>query len=80
MQTASELVQGGMATLFLEPATKIGTILDTSLEWCRSTGIEDPVLSVANFLYPHCIVMGGSIEVSENNFFKVNLISSFMHE
>lgn len=62
MQGVSELVQGGMATLFLDPAAKIGTILNTTLEWCRNTGVENSVLKVANYLYPNCVVISGHKE------------------
>ncbi|XP_034254235.1 probable malonyl-CoA-acyl carrier protein transacylase, mitochondrial [Thrips palmi] len=62
MQEAAGLVESGMATLFLDPAAKIGTILNTSLEWCRNTGVERPHLSVANYLYPNCLVIAGSKE------------------
>lgn len=64
MQAASELVQGGMITLFLDPAAKIGTILKNAMDWCRETGVENPIVAVANYMYPNCLVIGGSKEVS----------------
>ncbi|KAJ1525278.1 hypothetical protein ONE63_010101 [Megalurothrips usitatus] len=62
MNSAAEKVQGGLLTVFLDPAAKTGTILNSALEWCLKTGVENPVCSVANYLYPHCRVIGGNIE------------------
>lgn len=63
MQSIAEQVNGGMLTLFLDPGSKMGDILQSALNWCRNTGVENPVCSVANFLYPHCRVIAGNIEV-----------------
>ncbi|KAK3921191.1 putative malonyl-CoA-acyl carrier protein transacylase, mitochondrial [Frankliniella fusca] len=62
MQRASEAVHGAMLTTFLDPGAKIGTILNSSIEYCRRTGVENPVCSVANFLYANCRVLGGNFE------------------
>lgn len=62
MQRASEEVQGGMITTFLDPGAKLGTILDSAIEYCKRNGVEKPVCSVANFLYANCRVIGGNIE------------------
>lgn len=64
MQTAAENVQGSMVTVFLDPAAKIGNILNSAIEWCQGKGVEKPVCSVANYLYPNCRVLAGNIEVS----------------
>lgn len=63
MQLASEKIQGGMMTLFLEPAAKIGDILSGAIDWCQKNGVEAPVCSVANYMFPQCRVVAGNVEV-----------------
>ena len=46
-------------------------------EWCtRQYNIKDPVCSIANYLFPHCKVIGGhirAIEFLEENYKDFNL-------
>lgn len=62
MQAASELVPSGMMTVFLLTTAKPGFICKVAQEWCSRKGIEGPVCSVANYLFPHCKVIGGHEE------------------
>uniref|UniRef100_A0A131XJB8 [acyl-carrier-protein] S-malonyltransferase n=1 Tax=Hyalomma excavatum TaxID=257692 RepID=A0A131XJB8_9ACAR len=62
MQAASEMVPSGLMTVFLLTTAKAGLICKLAKEWCIRRGIEDPVCSVANYLFPHCKVIGGHEE------------------
>ncbi|KAG0426141.1 hypothetical protein HPB47_026729 [Ixodes persulcatus] len=62
MQAASELVPGGLMTVFLATTARASYICKLAREWCYRQGYEDAVCSVANYLFPHCKVIGGSEE------------------
>lgn len=63
MQAASELSSSGLMTVFLATTAKATYICKLAREWCIRKGIENPVCSIANYLFPHCKVIGGSEEV-----------------
>lgn len=60
MQAASELSPGGLMTVFLATTARASYICKLAREWCLRQGQEDAVCSVANYLFPHCKVIGGS--------------------
>ncbi|CAN7992377.1 unnamed protein product [Ixodes hexagonus] len=62
MQAASELTAGGLMTVFLATTAKASYICKLAREWCYRQGQEDAVCSVANYLFPHCKVIGGCEE------------------
>lgn len=62
MQEASNKNKGGMATILLNPDSKLGEACVKAKEWCVERGVEDPDCVVANYLFPHCKVVSGSEE------------------
>lgn len=62
MQIASEVVESGMMTVLLKPNSKLGEAMQKAKEWCVERGIEKPVCTVANYLYPGCKVVAGHKE------------------
>uniref|UniRef100_G3MT59 [acyl-carrier-protein] S-malonyltransferase n=1 Tax=Amblyomma maculatum TaxID=34609 RepID=G3MT59_AMBMU len=62
MQAASELAPSGLMTVFLMTTANAKFICKLAREWCARKDIEDPVCSVANYLFPHCKVIGGHEE------------------
>lgn len=76
MQLASEEHPGGMATVFYGPDSKLGEACEKAKLWCIDKGIENPECQVANYLYPHCKVVAGSLEALrylETNYKSFNL-------
>jgi [acyl-carrier-protein] S-malonyltransferase len=63
MQFASEIAPGGMMTVFYGPDSKLNYACLQAKEWCLQRGIEDPECAVASYLYPHCKVIAGHLEV-----------------
>jgi [acyl-carrier-protein] S-malonyltransferase len=63
MQLASEIAPSGMMTVFYGPDSKLNYACLQAREWCLQRGIEDPECCVANYLYPHCKVIAGHLEV-----------------
>jgi [acyl-carrier-protein] S-malonyltransferase len=63
MQLASEIVPSGMMTVFYDPDSKLNYACLQAKEWCLQRGIENPECCVANYLYPHCKVVAGHLEV-----------------
>ena len=62
MQGACELAHGGsgMMTVFLHASNRLGQALIGAKLYCKEKlNIEEPVCSVANYLYPECKVIGG---------------------
>ncbi|XP_023234922.1 probable malonyl-CoA-acyl carrier protein transacylase, mitochondrial [Centruroides sculpturatus] len=62
MQEASEQISSGMMTVFFHPDAKIKFACKAAEQWCKRQGIEDPVCTVANYLYPECKVIAGNME------------------
>lgn len=63
MQEASEAVPSGMLSVLGQPQSKFTAACVDAQEHCRSLGIEDPVCEVSNYLFPHCRVISGHLEV-----------------
>lgn len=62
MQMASNLHEGGMATVICRPDHKLGMALFKAKEWCVDRGVEKPDCGIANYLFPSCKVIAGSKE------------------
>ncbi|ODN05766.1 putative malonyl-CoA-acyl carrier protein transacylase, mitochondrial [Orchesella cincta] len=63
MQLASEIVPSGMSTVLYGADSKLNYSLVVAKEWCkREFKIDDPVCSIANYLFPHCKVVAGHTE------------------
>lgn len=62
MQHASEMFAGGMATVLYGPDSELGLACEKAKQWCLEKGIENPECKIANYLYPHCKVVAGSLE------------------
>jgi [acyl-carrier-protein] S-malonyltransferase len=62
MQMASDKSPSGMATVFYGPDSKLGEACVKAKEWCLDRGLENPECKIANYLYPHCKVVAGSLE------------------
>ncbi|KAJ3661173.1 hypothetical protein Zmor_005582 [Zophobas morio] len=61
MQLASEAYQGGMVTVIYGPDSKLNQALLKAKEWAVDKGDLFPECRIANYLYPHCKVVAGSI-------------------
>jgi [acyl-carrier-protein] S-malonyltransferase len=59
---ASKQYPSGMATVFYGPDSQVGKACTAAKEWCLERGVDNPECAVANFLYPHCKVVAGSLE------------------
>ncbi|XP_029318039.1 malonyl-CoA-acyl carrier protein transacylase, mitochondrial [Cottoperca gobio] len=59
MQKASELVPSGMMSVIGRPQTQFKQACMQAREHCTSLGIEEPVCSVANYLFPEGRVIAG---------------------
>jgi [acyl-carrier-protein] S-malonyltransferase len=72
MQAASELVPSGLMTILYGADGKINFACQAAREWCVRKGIHEDyaVCSVANYLFPHCKVIGGHKEAL--NFIEMN--------
>lgn len=77
MQLAGEITPSGMSTVLYGADSKLGYALTVAKEWCRREfGIEEPVCSVANYLFPHCKVVAGhneALDFLEQNYKDFNL-------
>ncbi|CAL8101055.1 unnamed protein product [Orchesella dallaii] len=63
MQLASEIVPSGMSTVLYGADSKLNYSLVVAKEWCRREyKMEEPVCSIANYLFPHCKVVAGHTE------------------
>jgi [acyl-carrier-protein] S-malonyltransferase len=62
MQMASERNPSGMATVFYGPDSRLGEAVVKAKEWCLEKGVENPTCQIANYLFPHCKVVAGSLE------------------
>ncbi|XP_077566210.1 malonyl-CoA-acyl carrier protein transacylase, mitochondrial [Stigmatopora nigra] len=59
MQAASELAPGGMLSVVGKPQARYKQACLEAQEHCRSFGMEDPVCSVATYLFPDGRVIAG---------------------
>lgn len=62
MQMASDENPSGMATVLYGPDSNLGEACIKAKEWCLEKGVENPECAVANYLYPHCKVVAGSLD------------------
>lgn len=63
MQKASELVPSGMLSVIGRPQAQYKYACLQAKEYCKSVGIEEPVCSVANYLFPDGRVIAGHQQV-----------------
>lgn len=63
MQRASELVPSGMLSVVGRPQAQYKHACLQAKEHCMSLGIEEPVCSVANYLFPDGRVIAGHQQV-----------------
>lgn len=59
MQEASERVPSGMLSVLGRPQAQYQQACQQALEHCRSLGVDQPVCSVANYLFPDGRVIAG---------------------
>lgn len=71
MQIASNENPSGMAQIIYGPDSQLGKAVLEAKEWCLEKGIERPECKIANYLFPHCKVVAGSLEAL--NFIEKNL-------
>lgn len=62
MQAASDEHPSGMATVLYGPDSDLGGACVKAKDWCIERGVENAECAVANYLYPHCKVVAGSLE------------------
>lgn len=62
MQIASDQSPSGMATVIYGPDSDVGKACIKAKEWCLERGVENPECAIANYLFPHCKVVAGSLE------------------
>lgn len=63
MQKASELVPSGMLSVIGKPQAQYKYACLQAKEHCTSLGMEEPVCSVANYLFPDGRVIAGHQKV-----------------
>lgn len=59
MQACSESVSSGMMTVLFGADSELNNALSDAKEFCRKEGIEDPVCSIACYLFAGCKVVAG---------------------
>lgn len=64
MQQAAELVPSGLMTVIFGANAKIKFACKAAVEYCIKAGIDPQyaVCSEANYLFPHCKVIGGHVD------------------
>lgn len=62
MQALSDQYPSGMATILYGPGSDLSLACKDAISWCIDRGIEEPECCVSNYLYPHCKIIGGSLE------------------
>lgn len=62
MQLACDVHQGGMSTVIYGPDSKLNYAVKKAKEWALEKGVENPECQIANYLFPHCKVVAGSLE------------------
>lgn len=63
MQKASEMVRSGMLSVIGRPQAQYKNACLQAKEHCANLGIEEPVCSVANYLFPDGRVIAGHQKV-----------------
>lgn len=63
MQKVSELVPSGMLSVIGRPEAQYKYACLQAKEYCRGLGIDEPVCSVANYLFPDARVIAGHQQV-----------------
>lgn len=63
MQLASEAYEGAMVTVMYGPDSKLNYACLKAKEWCLEKGVENPECRIASYMFPHCKVVAGNIEV-----------------
>ena len=64
MQHASEITPSGMMSVFLNRESKLKFACHVARMYCKEKlGMDNPVCTIANYLYPECKVIAGNIEV-----------------
>lgn len=76
MQKASELVPSGMISVVGGHETNYKYACLQAKEHCKSLGIEEPVCSVANYLFPDGRVIAGHRQVRKNYSYELLWVSS----
>lgn len=66
MQRASELVASGMLSVIGRPQAQYKYACMLAKEHCKSQGMEEPVCSVANYLFPDGRVIAGHQKVRKH--------------
>lgn len=66
MEWASEQSAGGMMTVLYGPQTKLGAACTEAKQSAVANGIDNPECAVSNYLFPHCKVISGHVEVSND--------------
>ncbi|KAI4471287.1 malonyl-coa acp transacylase acp-binding [Holotrichia oblita] len=65
MQLAGEVHKGGMARVLYGPDSELKQACQKAKDWARERGDDMPECRIANFLYPDCKVVAGSIAALE---------------
>ncbi|CAG7835371.1 unnamed protein product, partial [Allacma fusca] len=66
MELAGEMVQSGMSLVIYGADSQLGPAMKYAEEWCkRQYRIENPVCSVAHYLFPHCKIIAGNVQALE---------------
>lgn len=63
MQKASDMVPSGMLSVIGRPQAQYKYACFQAREYCKNVGIEEPVCSVANYLFPDGRVIAGHHKV-----------------
>lgn len=70
MQSASNLVPGGMIKVYFGPSGKVGKACHLAKMYCRQElDMADSVCAVTTYLYPGCKIISGNQEVMSYVFF-----------
>lgn len=65
MHIASEMYKGGMVRVLYAPDSQLKQACVRAKEWARERGDEMPECRIANYLFPHCKVIAGSVSALE---------------
>lgn len=78
MQKASELVPSGMLSVIGRPQAQYKYACVQAKEYCQSLGMEEPICSVANYLFPDGRVIAGHREVYTKMSIYLGLYTSYL--
>lgn len=62
MQKAGEENPGGMATILFGHDAQLSLACQKAKEWAINKGVENAECTIANYLFPDCKVIAGSLE------------------